>query len=127
MRRMNFQPANSDARKTIHFRASIGHMQRMDGTKRNQSIGRSGTIFRAPVIYFGAETDNFRRDVIDQSRALNTHGIEEAKKSARIFGITFNFREILPAFFYQRQRFGLEEMQRLDVNVDINDWLHSRK
>ena len=123
---MNFQSANAEARDAIDFGARVGNIFWMDGAEGEKAIGRDGTIIRDPVVHGMMKSHQIGRDVIDQAGALDTERIEESEERFGIGGIFFDVGVILAAFFDERERLGLEHVQRLNVNVDVDDRLHAR-
>ncbi len=124
VRGMDFQPADPEFRKAVHFGCGIGNVFRMHRAKSDQPFRRCGAIARNPVIHFGRKADYFRADIINQAGALDADGVQKFQKS---FGVGYEALDIgiiAAAALDQFERLRLEHVQRLDVDVDINDRNH---
>ena len=122
---MQLDRANSNLRHAIHFGARIGNRPRQHAAKCNQAVGRRAAIFRAPVIHLWREPDNFRRNIIDQPRPLDSEAIQVREKRLRIIAVPHHIRIIFPPALHQVHRGRLHHVIRHDVNVDVDDRLHS--
>ena len=80
MRRVHLDGANAEFGKAVHFRAGIGHGSRKNASERNEPVRRHAAVLCAPVIHFGCEADNLRRDVVDQSRAFDSQSVEKCQE-----------------------------------------------
>src|SRR5437588_2280342 len=83
MRGMHLDGSNSKFCETIHFRARIRNRSWQHSAKRDKTIRRCAAILCTPVIHFRSETDNLWRDIVDQSRALHSKGVQKGEKGFR--------------------------------------------
>ena len=121
MRGMHFESANPDFLQPLDFRTGVGNKFRMDGAEREKALWLGRTIARNPIIHFGPEADNFRADVIDQPSALDLSLVEELQEFRRAGREPFNVGVVLPAMLNQFQRARIELIERLYVDMNIND------
>jgi len=64
----------------VHFRTGVGNRSGENAAKGNQAVRSGFAIFHAPVVHLWRESDDFRRDVVDQPRAFNAQAIEQFEK-----------------------------------------------
>jgi hypothetical protein len=69
----------------------------------------------------GVKADHLRRHVVDQHRPIDPDLIQMLEKRLRRAAVLRNPVEVLARFLHQRQRFRLEQFDRLDVNVAVGD------
>ena len=89
-------------------------------------LGMLFHIIGDELIHARGEADHFRRDVVDEHSAIDTGGIQVPEKCfgrAAVFG---DFIEVLAPGPHQRERFGLEHFDRLDMDVAVGDQVSSQ-
>src|ERR1700728_1281276 len=118
---MYFQPAYTDFLQTSDFDAGIVNIFRMHGTETQQAAWISGTIFRAPVVDFGSESDHVRADVIDDPGALDFRAVQEVQEIFRAGGIFHDLVVIATAMANQFVRRRLQHLVRLNMDVNVYD------
>src|SRR6266550_9042521 len=120
---MHLNRANSKFGETVHFRARIWNRSWQHSTKRDQTIGSSAAVFRAPIVHFRREPDNLWRNIVDQSRALPSESVQKSEKCFWIGAIAFNIGVVLAAVFHQLMGGRFHHVVRHDVDVNVYDRL----
>ena len=123
MRRMHLDRSNPKLREAVHFRARIWNCSRQHSPECNETIWRRATIFRAPIVHLRSESNNLRRDIVDQPRALHSQSIQKCEKGIRIGAIPFNVGVVPAAMFHQLVGGRLHHVIRHDVDVNVYDRL----
>ncbi len=78
-------------------------------------------IVRHPLIDSGAESNYFRCNVVDQDRPIDASRVQILQEGCRRLAEVSNLIKVGLLLFQQRQRLGLEHLQRLDVNMAVGD------
>ena len=123
MRGMHLDGSNSKFCETIHFRARIRNRSWQHSAKRDKTIRRCAAILCTPVIHFRSETDNLWRDIVDQSRALHSKGVQKGEKGFRIGAQPFDIGVVLAALFHQLMGGLFHHVIRHDVDMNVYDLL----
>jgi hypothetical protein len=87
-----------------------------------QQAARVGlAVLGDPGIDLGGEADHVRRHIVDQHGAVDAGGVQIVQESARRTDDAKGLIEIRPGVAHDRQRGGLEHLERGDVDVAIGN------
>src|SRR5271165_3951476 len=98
----------------------------MHAAARNQPLRISLHVIRDPFVHLGRKANDFRRNVVDQHSTSDADLVQMLQKRRRRLAEALDLVEVLARLLHQRERLGLEELHRRDVNVAVGDHLSWR-
>src|SRR4051812_9086175 len=118
---MNLDHANAQPHDLLHVTLGVGSMPRMHAAARNQPLGIFLHIVGDKCVDGRSESNQLRRDIIDEHRAIDADLVQMLEKLLRRAAELDHLIEVgaLPLHGSQRRRF--EHLNRLNVNVAVGD------
>ena len=118
---MDLDHANAAARDLLHVRLHILAVPRMHAAAGDQPPGILFAVVHHPLVHLGGEAHHFRRNIIDQHRALHAHRIQVLQERLRGAAVFNDVIKSTAGLFHYLHRAGFEHVIRLDVNVAVGD------
>jgi len=118
---MNLDHPDAKPQNLVDVGQDVGGMSRVQTAAGEKTPGIFPGVVGDKLIYSGGEPDDFRRDIVDEHRAIDASFIQVIQEG---MGRTAELRDLIevgPLSLHQFKRVRLEHLKRLDVNVAISD------
>src|SRR3954467_13711123 len=118
---MNLDHANAQPHDLLHVTLGVGSMPRMHAAARNQPLGIFLHIVGDKCVDGRSESNQLRRDIIDEHRAIDADLVQMLEKLLRRAAELDHLIEVGALLLHGSQRRRFEHLNRLNVNVAIGD------
>ena len=121
MRGMDLDHSNAEAEKLLDIGHDVRSVARMQAAAGDQPLRIFLGVVGDELIDTTREADDFGRDVVDEHRAIDAGFVEVLKKGLRRAAEFDDLIVIRALLLHQFKCFGLEHLDRLDMDVAVGD------
>ncbi len=104
---MNLDQLDPQPHDLLHVGQHIRRVPRMHAAARNQPLRICLHIVRDPLVDLRRKADDFRRNVIDQHRAIDADLVHVLEKRLRGSAVPLDLLKVLARFFISASASGL--------------------
>ena len=127
MGRVDLDHANVKAQDLLDIGENILALSGMQAATRDQTFRIFLDVIGDPLIDGIAETDDFRRNVVDEHATIDAHNIHVLEKCLGRAAVLGDLFEILPLAPHQLHGVRAEHLDRSDMDVAVGDQVNGQR